>query len=153
VSDDWDDGDPWHGDLDMGPLPNDDEPGVVYTRVGGLWTRTEYARQCPKDMLFARCQGAEGHDGDHWHYSRDGASVRSMPDGGCVMVSPLHDSWISPRDMAHLRYLGTSTVSSVTDPVVVIELEFDRAPEPWAVIDREVDPEELPTDDDDEADL
>ena len=56
---------------------------ILYSTDGkGHWGQARNGKpQCPYKVLFNhQCQGAEGHQGDHWCYGPDGTHHWSHPD-------------------------------------------------------------------------
>ena len=98
---------------------------TFYQGTDGSWLRREWSRQCPfKELLYIhRCQGVEGHEGEHWCYRPDGSYV-SMGgvSTGLSLTPPGHPKWISPVDKAYLHYMSVYVDSEVTEPEEIARL-------------------------------
>lgn len=88
------------------------------------WLRRDWAPQCPhKTLLLKRCQGVEGHEGDHWcfapngswHWSRD----KDHPEynrAASGMTPPTSEGYRSPIEMYPHYHLNHYEDHEVTDP-------------------------------------
>ncbi len=129
-----------------------DKPHIMYTTDGkGNWWRVEWAKQCSEEIiLYGRCQGVEGHKGDHWCYSPGGDYNHShnyaegklesheIAGGSCP---PGHKSYTNPEKMQKYFYMSSHQKTKVTDKKVIARLENDDPPEKHASLNRPV-PEE-----------
>lgn len=124
------------------------EKNVLYSTDGkGHWIRREWKAQCPhKVFMSGKCQGVEGHEGDHWCYSPWGTYNWELQDqenikdtdsvaGSCP---PEHKSYISPKKMAKHYYMEYFDDTEVTDPKTIARLEKNKPPEKGATIFRPV---------------
>jgi hypothetical protein len=122
---------------------------VVFHK-NGKWTKQEFAKQCSENVAFGdNCQGAEGHEGDHWCYGPDGCYHFELQNwrqlkgheiaGGST--PPDHDEYVHPKDKVKDYYMSNYTVTDVTDPEEIARLERGEIRE-GETIDRPVDDEE-----------
>lgn len=96
----------------------------------GNWSMRVWGIQCPEEILFSRkCQGVEGHAGDHWCYGGDGSyHYEVRPDdprrkeNAAGMIPPGHKEWINPVEMMDKCYMGFYEDSVVTDPELIARL-------------------------------
>lgn len=119
------------------------EKNILYSTDGkGHWLRREWKCQCPQKVFLARkCQGVEGHKGDHWCYSPCGTynwehqeGEFEDDEGVAGSIPPEHKSYISPKKMAKLYYMAHFEDTEVTDPKIIARLEKDNPPEKGASI-------------------
>ena len=97
------------------------------TDGNGRWWVTEWEPQCvDKDFFDYKCQGVEGHEGEHWCYKDDGSYVSWETKGGGSITGPGHKSWVSPVDKAKERYICHHTTTEVTDPELIVKLAADE---------------------------
>jgi len=124
------------------------EKNILYSTDGkGHWIRREWKNQCPhKVFMSGRCQGVEGHEGDHWNYGPDGSYYWEIQDrddiddndsvaGSCP---PEHKTYTSPKKMAKHYYMAHYEDTEVIDPKVIARLEAGKTPEKGATITRPV---------------
>jgi hypothetical protein len=110
---------------------------TLYSTDGeGHWVKRVWSKQCSESIMFSRrCQGVEGHEGNHWCYAEDGSYHYDVPgdlephDIAGGMTPPGHKSWISPVDKADDYYMGHYTDTEITDPDEIARLEADDVPE------------------------
>lgn len=101
---------------------------TYYADKEGNWTKVAWRKQCPKKILFGRCQGTKGHEGDHWCYSPNGNYNYSVqgklkPHEICGgIIPPNSDNWINPKDMQSKYYMKFYESSKVTDPKLISRL-------------------------------
>ena len=88
------------------------------------WLRRDWAPQCSHKILhLRRCQGVDGHDGEHWcfapngsyHWSRD----KDHPDyqqGASGMIPPTSAGYRSPLEMDPNYHRNHHEDHEVTDP-------------------------------------
>lgn len=112
-------------------------PHIIYHKVeDGTWLKQSFIDQCDFKFLIrgSRCQGAAGHDGDHWFYRLDGSYAWRIQEechehdytsiGG--WSQPGHANYVSPIDKKNDFYLNHHTTENVTDEVLIDRLEnFD----------------------------
>lgn len=108
------------------------EPQVMFSTDGqGNWWRREWKPQCPASVFIRdRCQGVEGHEGDHWCYRPDGSFAWSRdkdhPDykhAACGSTPPGHKQYRTPIEMQPHYYISHYTDSQVTDAAEIARLE------------------------------
>lgn len=95
----------------------------------GNWSKRVWADKCSENIWFTgECQGVEGHEGDHWCYSKDGSynyGVRGDLEAHDIAggsTPPGHKDWISPVDMADKYYMRFHEDTEVTDPELIARL-------------------------------
>jgi hypothetical protein len=113
---------------------SDDGHGPMFSSHGdGKWWRTDFPRQCPERVTVAgRCQGVEGHAGNHWCYAghgsycyvvnRKGKKLKPW-DAAAGMTPPGHKKYVHPEKVQKLFYLANAKRSRVTDPKEIARLE------------------------------
>lgn len=108
------------------------EPHVMLSTDGkGNWWRREWMRQCPERVfIMDRCQGVEGHEGDHWCFKKDGSFAWSRDkdhseyrNAACGSTPPDHKTYRTPMEMQEHYYISHFTDSEVTDPAEIARLE------------------------------
>ena len=122
-----------------------------YTDGKGRWVKQEFAKQCKhKVVLSRRCQGVQGHEGDHWCYGTDGSyhwevndyrKIKSSDIAGGI-TPPENDGYISPIDKAKDYYMSNHTETEVTDAKTIARLEKGKIKDGES-IDRPVDEKEI----------
>lgn len=105
---------------------------ITYYCVGlGKWVMRVWAKQCQEEVMWTgKCQGVEGHDGDHWCYSEDGSYHYSIPKSevndrwgiGAGFTPPGHTEWKSPLEMAEKHHRRFYKQSEVADPELIERL-------------------------------
>jgi hypothetical protein len=123
---------------------------TFYTDGQGRWLRREWAKQCPKHILLeSRCQGVEGHEGDHWCFQPDGSYAwerdKNHPEyqrAACGFTPPQANGYRTPLEMSPHYYIQHFVDSEVTDPVEIARLESDDT-RPNESIDRPCTSEEI----------
>jgi lactoylglutathione lyase len=128
-----------------------DEPHVMLSTDGkGNWWRREWKRQCPeKVFILDRCQGVEGHEGDHWCFKKDGSFAWSRdkdhPEykhAASGFTPPDHKDYRTPLEMQQQYYMSHYTDSEVTDPDKIARLEREETRDGES-INRPCTPEEI----------
>ena len=106
---------------------------ITYYKAINGWQKIEYANQCKEEMIFGRCQGKEGHEGNHWRYDSNGSYLWSSlrkdlkpyeTAGGSI--PPGHPSYINPADKYDEYYIRHNEVTEVTDEDLIERLENDE---------------------------
>lgn len=99
----------------------------------GHWTKRVYVNQCGHGFLLGgKCQGAEGHRGNHWRYRECGQYEWHRNDndketwqehiaGG--WTPPDHKDYVHPIDKQNDYYVAHYEDSEVTDPSLITRLE------------------------------
>ena len=88
------------------------------------WLRRDWAQQCShKILLLRRCQGVEGHDGDHWCFSPNGSYHWSRDNdhpeyqrAASGMTPPTSEDYRTPLEMNSYYHLNHYEDHEVTDP-------------------------------------
>lgn len=110
----------------------------------GRWWVTAWSPQCPHKLMFLdRCQGVEGHEGDHWRYRDDGTYEWARDGEGGGWIAPPHPEWVSPVAKAPERYLCFHTTEEVTDPDLIAKLEAREVDAPITTPCTDADIEDL----------
>lgn len=116
----------------------------------GVWYKTVFAEQCDKKVLFHKCQGIKGHEGNHWRYKPNGnLELGYNPIKNNIsyaLIPPGNDGYIDPTILNKDYYMHHSTTEIVTDPVVIEKLNKGKKPEKNCCVTRpvmmsELDPE------------
>ncbi len=111
---------------------DDSQPHVTfYTDGQGRWLQRVWAVQCSQSILIRdRCQGVEGHTGDHWCYRPNGSyhykpheSDPRRKETGCGTIPPGNSGYRTPPEMSWHEYHGFYEDTEVTDPVEIERLE------------------------------
>ena len=111
---------------------DDSQPHVIFSTDGqGRWWKRVWAVQCSQSILIRnRCQGAQGHDGDHWCFQSDGsyfykpnASDPRSKETGCASVPPGNSGYRTPLEMSRHRFMKFYEDTEVTDPAEIERLE------------------------------
>lgn len=111
---------------------DDSQPHVLFSTDGrGRWWKRVWAVQCSQSILIReRCQGAQGHDGDHWCFQSDGsyfykphASDPRSQETGCASIPPGSSGYRTPLEMSRHRYMKFYEDSEVTAPAEIERLE------------------------------
>lgn len=111
---------------------DDSKPQVTFYGNGSdRWVKRTWARQCAQTILsHHRCQGLDGHNGDHWCYRSDGTFIckphESTPQRmkiGCAFISPSDPNYRSPLEMSRYRYQASYEDIDVTDMSEIERLE------------------------------
>ena len=88
------------------------------------WLRRDWAPQCShKILLLGRCQGVEGHEGDHWcfapngsyHWSRDKDHL-DYKQAASGMTPPTSEGYRTPLEMNSHYHLNHYEDQKVTEP-------------------------------------
>lgn len=111
---------------------DDSQPQVTfYTDGQGRWSKRVWAVQCSQSILIRdRCQGVEGHTGDHWCYRPNGSyhykphdSDPRRKETGCGMIPPGNSGYRTPLEMSRHHYMHHYVDTKVTDPAEIERLE------------------------------
>lgn len=104
----------------------------IYSTDGqGRWWVTEHRPQCTKEIFLSdRCQGADGHEGDHWCYRSDGTYAWSQTGKGGGWTPPGHKNWVSPADKADAYYMSCPVTAEVIDCDLIVKLEAGDVEDP-----------------------
>jgi len=111
---------------------DDSQPHVTfYTDAKGRWLKRVWAVQCSQSILIGnRCQGVEGHSGDHWCFQSDGSyhykpheSDPRSKEVGCGTIPPGNSGYRTPLEMSRHRYMNFYEDTEVTDPAEIERLE------------------------------
>ena len=104
---------------------------TFYSDGKGNWEKVAWKPQCSHDVLMAgRCQGTEGHEGDHWAYNLHGSYCyehqRPINNIAAGSIPPENDGYVHPADKAKDYHLNFREISVVTDPEEIARLERDE---------------------------
>jgi tRNA (cmo5U34)-methyltransferase len=114
---------------------------IMFSTDGnGNWNKRVWKKQCPCKVFMAdKCQGVEGHEGDHWCYRPDGSYAwdlqeakrkeiadKDLDEGVCGQIPPDHKDYISPVVKTKEFYLQFSEDTTITDPEEIARLEAGK---------------------------
>lgn len=106
-------------------VPEPQPPHVMYSQsTDGTWTKITFKGQCGEKIIMAgECQGAAGHDGDHWCYNQVGdyCFYRNAADS---QGSKIAGGWCPEGSKGYLPPSQKQSYHSspVTEPVIDEEL-------------------------------
>lgn len=119
-------------DVDIRNDWDDSQPHVTfYTDGQGRWLKRVWAVQCSQEILILdRCQGVEGHTGDHWCYRPNGSyhykpheSDPRRKEVGCGTIPPGNSGYRTPLEMSRHQYINFYEDTEVTDPAEIERLQ------------------------------
>lgn len=101
------------------------------TNGDGKWFRTEWQPQCPKEVFMgSKCQGVEGHEGDHWCYGPQGDYMFDCDredlddyDVAAGQIPAGHHEYKKPEDMRKHYHMSHYSYDEVTDKEKIAQLE------------------------------
>ena len=98
---------------------------ITYYLTPDGWKAKKTQKQCPFILIDTQCQGAEGHSGEHWHYSQTGSYHHQQSENSNYILSPVgSDTWVSPIEKGCWK--SFYTVSDVVDPETLRKLNADE---------------------------
>lgn len=101
---------------------------IYHTDGKGRWWK-KYTKEKCSNSIFVKysCQREEGHEGNHWAYMESGAYVHTTPDGGCCILFPENDGYISPKENRNEYYSSKqSNWIEILDSKEIEELEENQ---------------------------
>lgn len=114
---------------------------VYYADGKGVWFKRTWPRQCQhKVFMGGRCQGCEGHGGEHWCYDGRGSFVWEDHDAerDCFSAAgttpPDGKGYRHPADMWKYGWWNYSHGERVTDPKELRRLESGQLRSGEAVV-------------------
>ncbi len=104
---------------------------LFQTGGDGKWFRTEWQSQCPKEVFMgSKCQGVEGHEGDHWCFGPQGDYMWDCDRDGLEDYDAVagqtpagHPDYKTPMEMRKHYHMAHYSCDEVTNKKEIIRLD------------------------------